>query len=154
MATFSLPSFFFFFFLRKWEVSHRYQPVLAYQVAVRLSTSSVIEARLDSPVGGKHPKGRQHSQWQSTILPLGIPKKWTSYTILTYTHLLANSLKYVHSQPYCSLMTLWGFSSYLTDLEVELITTFLFPKYSDYRNMPLYRTLTIFFSDFVPLFSA
>jgi hypothetical protein len=59
------------FLLREVEASHSYPPTLAYQVAVGLDTSSPIEARQNSPVRGKGPKGRQQSQRYPLLLLLG-----------------------------------------------------------------------------------
>ena len=59
------------FLLRKWEASHRYQSVLAYQVAVGLGVSSPVVARQSSPVTGKGFRGRQQSQRQHPVQRLG-----------------------------------------------------------------------------------
>jgi hypothetical protein len=48
---------------------------MAYEVAVRLGTSSPIEARQGNPVGGKGPKGRQQHQRQLLLPLLGVPQK-------------------------------------------------------------------------------
>jgi hypothetical protein len=48
---------------------------MAYQVAVRLSASSLIKATQGSPVGGKGPKGRQQSQRQLLLPPLRVPQE-------------------------------------------------------------------------------
>jgi hypothetical protein len=45
---------------------------MAYEVRMRLGTSSPIEAVQCSPVGGKGPKGRQQSQRQSLFQLLGV----------------------------------------------------------------------------------
>lgn len=57
---------------RKGEASHGYQPCLDYQVAVRIGAAS-LEARRDSPVGGKSPKGGQQSQRLPLLPLLGLP---------------------------------------------------------------------------------
>jgi hypothetical protein len=44
---------------RKGHVSSGYQPAVAYQVAVRLGTSSPVKGRQGSQVGGKGPKGKE-----------------------------------------------------------------------------------------------
>jgi hypothetical protein len=68
----SLSSSTFLFLFKTGQASHGYQPVLAYQVVVRLGSSSPIEDRR-GPVGGKCPKGRQQSQIQLLLPLLGVP---------------------------------------------------------------------------------
>ena len=55
------------YLLRKGEASQGYQLSLAYQVAVRLGTSS-IEAGPHSPIRRQVARGRQQSHWQPMLL--------------------------------------------------------------------------------------
>ena len=64
------------FLFSKGPVSHGYQPVMAYHIAVRLGTRHLpllIKARRGNPIGGKCSKCRQQSQGQPLLPLLGVP---------------------------------------------------------------------------------